>query len=382
MALPLARVLTLLEGIAPLALAEPWDNVGLLLEPTSDRRALGKEPAIARVLLTIDLTPSVLAEAVAGETDLVVAYHPPWFRPLKRLSTRRPDEAVLIDAARAGIAIYSPHTALDAAARGVNDWLADSLGASTRRPLVPTLRGQGELKLVVFVPETHTDSLRTALSQAGAGVIGAYSECSYELTGEGTFIGDESTNPVVGERGRLERVAETRLEMVCKKSRLAEVTRALERTHPYEEPAWDVYPLEAKPESAVGMGRSVTLDEPASLATLISRVKQHLGLETLRIAQAPLLNEPALPIRRVAVCAGSGGSLFEQAEAHDLYVTGELRHHDILHLIARGASVILCEHSSSERGFLPALATRLSELSGGDLEVLVSRADLEPIRTT
>lgn len=376
MALPLETVVRLLDGIAPLEHAESWDNVGLLLEPAGDRRDPEAPPSVARVLLTIDLTDAVLAEAAAADADLIVAYHPPWFRALKRLSARRPGERVLLAAARAGIAVHSPHTALDAAAGGVNDWLADALGPSTRAPLVPA-SSASSLMLVVFVPREHADRLRSALGAAGAGVIGAYRECSYELQGEGTFLGDESTNPAVGERGRLERVPETRLEMVCDRKRLPDVARALQRAHPYEEPAWDVYPLEAKPDSRAGMGRSVELNEPASLETLAERVKRHLGLDTIRLATAE--GGPSV-IRRVAVCAGSGGSLFDKAGPHELYLTGELRHHDVLELVARGAHVMLCEHSSSERGFLPTFAEKLVALSGGELAVSVSSADREPIR--
>ncbi len=377
MALPLASVIGLLESIAPLEYAETWDNVGLLLEPASDRRDATAPPAVARALCTIDLTDAVLEEALGADVDLIVSYHPPWFRALKRLSAKRPGERVLLAAARAGIAVYSPHTALDAARDGVNDWLADALGPSERLPLVTATSGTSRLMLVVFVPKEHVDALRTAMAEAGAGEIGAYRECSYAGAGEGTFLGDESTNPSVGQRGRLERVPEMRLEMVCARKNLAQVTRAIQRVHPYEEPAWDVYALEQKPELQVGMGRSVVLAEPATLETLTERVKRHLGLETLRIA-AP--DGPRAPIRRVAVCAGSGGELFEKAEPHDLYLTGELRHHDVLGLLARGQSVILCEHSSSERGFLPALAARLSALAGGELAVSVSSADREPIR--
>jgi dinuclear metal center YbgI/SA1388 family protein len=376
MALPLASVIDLLEEIAPLEHAEAWDNVGLLLEPASDRRDAAAPPSVARALATIDLTDAVVAEALASDVDLIVSYHPPWFQPLKRLSARRPGERVLLAAARAGIAIYSPHTALDAAKGGVNDWLADALGASERTPLVPGSR-PAKLMIVVFVPKEHVDALRSAMASAGAGEIGAYRECSYALEGEGTFLGDESTNPSVGERGRLERVPETRLEMVCARKHLTKVTRAIQRVHPYEEPAWDVYALEQKPEIYVGMGRSVTLAEPQTLETLTERVKRHLGLETLRLATP---DGPPSPIRRVAVCAGSGASLFEKAEPHDLYLTGELRHHDVLALLSRGRSVMLCEHSSSERGFLPAFAERLSELAGGELAVSVSSADREPIR--
>jgi dinuclear metal center YbgI/SA1388 family protein len=379
MPLPLTRIVGHLEDIAPLACAEDWDNVGLLLEPASDRRDQAAVPSVARALLCIDFTPAVLAEAVAKEADLVVAYHPPLFHPIKRLRGSVPTEQTVLGAARAGIAIYSPHTALDAAPGGVNDWLAEGLGRGSSTPLFASVpSGANAKKVVVFVPQTHTDAVRAALAEAGAGVIGEYVECSFELAGSGTFLGGAASNPTLGARGRLERVPEIRLEMVCPDGALGRVADAIRRVHPYEEPAWDVYPLAPRPRAGFGAGRSVTLDEPVPLATLVERLKAHTGRASLRVAATPAHRTGAL-VRRAAVCAGSGASVLARASGHEVELTGELSHHAVLAALARGVSAILCEHSSSERGFLPVLARRLAAACNGAVDFWLSESDREPL---
>ncbi len=375
MALSLGRTLTLLEALAPLAYAESWDNVGLLIEPEGARSR-----SVTRALLTVDLTAAVLAEAVSREAELVVAYHPPIFGGLKRVRASRPSEAVVTQALARGIVVYSPHTALDAAPAGVNDWLAEAVGPGKVTPLLPAER-QGavsEYKLVVFVPAENADALRQALAHAGAGTIGAYSDCSFSVPGEGTFFGHEGSNPAVGESGKLERVAELRLEMLCPQPALAAVREALEQHHPYEEPAWDLYPLASKPPLGFGMGRAVELDRPVAIGDLLLRIKAHLGLRWLRLAAAEQHVGGQL-LKRIAVCAGSGGSVFERAPNFDLYLTGELRHHDVLAKNAAGSSVVLCDHSNTERGYLPRLAARISLAAQGQIEAVVADTDREPL---
>src|SRR5688572_21889559 len=243
MPLALSHVTSLLETLAPLAHAEPWDNVGLLVDPGVDRRDRTKPPEVHKVLLCVDLTDEVLAEATEREVDLIVSYHPPLFEPVKRLRHSVPAERIVLGASRAGIAVYSPHTALDAAPGGVNDWLADGLGAGERAPLSSEPGSAApDLKSVVFVPAANVVALRGALSAVGAGVIGEYSECSFELPGTGTFVPGPTANPSVGKRGKLERASEVRLEMVCPRAALGLVATVIEQVHPYEEPAWDVYP--------------------------------------------------------------------------------------------------------------------------------------------
>ncbi|MET0790033.1 MAG: Nif3-like dinuclear metal center hexameric protein, partial [Polyangiaceae bacterium] len=302
----LAEVLALLEQLAPLDLAEDWDNVGLLLEPSG----AGQRP-IARAFLCIDLSEAVLDEALTEGADFLLAYHPPLFRGLKRLRASVAEERVLLRALEAGLAIYSPHTALDAAQGGVNDWLASAFGPGRSAPLVGhAASAQSEFKLVVFVPRSHVAALRHALaSELGAGSIGNYSECSYELEGQGSFFGNEAASPQVGSCGQLEFVSEVRLEMRCPAAAIPTLSRVIAAHHPYEEPAWDLYPLftpASASSSSVGAGRLLELDTPISLLDAVTRLKAHLGVATLRVASSGL-HSAGTPIARVAVCAGAGG---------------------------------------------------------------------------
>jgi dinuclear metal center YbgI/SA1388 family protein len=263
----LSDILQQLESLAPLRFAESWDNVGLLLEPAP----LASAPSVERALLTIDLSDAVVTEAELLGAELIVAYHPPIFSGLKRLRSSVPGERVVLRCAARGIAVFSPHTALDAAPTGVNDWLLDAFGAGTRAPCLP---------------------------------------------------------------------------------------------HPLD--------------PAYGQGRGVELAEPLTLDEAVSRVKRHLGLSQLRISGADIHAGNARVIRKVAVCAGAGGSVFEKLSDYDLFVTGEMRHHDVRERAAQGKSVILCEHTNTERGFLPVLRQRLvSALPGVRFEV--SSCDRDPL---
>ncbi|MEI9947418.1 MAG: Nif3-like dinuclear metal center hexameric protein [Pseudomonadota bacterium] len=373
----LAEVIALLERLAPLDLSEAWDNTGLLLEPLG-----AAARAIERAFLCIDLDEIVLDEAIERAADLLIAYHPPLFRGLKCLRASSPEERVLLRALDAGLCVYSPHTALDATVDGVNDWLARAFGAGRTTPLIahPARPASAEFKLVVFVPPAHVPSLRRALSrELGAGNIGNYSECGYELEGRGSFFGNEAAAPRVGERGKLEFVPETRLEMRCPASALKDLARVIDAHHPYEEPAWDLYPLATPPRANVGAGRLLELDAPISISEAVARLKAQLELPTLRVATAGT-HAAGAPIARIAVCAGAGGSLFEKVHAADLFVTGELRHHDVLAKVRAGSSVILSEHSHTERGYLPEFGRRLENLADGQMQVLISERDKDPLR--
>lgn len=368
----LADVAREIEAVAPLEYAESWDNVGLLVEA-------GGRSAVRRILLTIDLTAAVLAEAVAQRAQLIVAYHPPIFAPLKRLRASVPKEAIVLECARRGIAVHSPHTALDAAPGGVNDWLAGAFGAAVVAPIEPREalpRGE-EMKLVVFVPRAHVDSLRGALAELGAGAIGDYRECSFELEGKGTFRGLAGTDPAVGASGRFERVDEVRLEMVCAARDVGRLGDALRAVHPYEEPAWELHPLAPRRSTTTGQGRRLGLAKAISLDAAVRRVKKRTGLSRLRVA-ASERHEAGEPIGSVSLCAGAGGSVLA-GEGSDLLLTGEMRHHDVLEAVENGRSVILCDHTNTERGYLPVLAEQLRVRLDAKTEIAVSSVDRDPL---
>lgn len=369
----LDQVTAALHEIAPLHLAAEWDNVGLLVEPS-------KPKPIQRILLTIDLTDAVLDEAIKKKTQMIVAYHPPIFEPIKRIEWR----SKLIPLIKHGIAVYSPHTALDAVPGGVNDWLLEGLGTGPRWAIQPSKADNlcPYSKIAVFVPPDHADALRKAMWEADAGHIGDYSDCSFNVEGNGTFRGNENTNPAIGKKGRLETVREVRLEMICPAFIVQNVVGAIRKAHPYEEPAIDVYPLQRvlDPElQGAGHGRQLDLDTPIPFLELVNRVKKHLRLKHVRCA---ISNKPLFgpKVRSIAVCAGAGGALLRKTRLLDVYLTGEMRHHDILAANADGVSVILTEHTHSERPYLPTLKKKMHEKLGRGVKIEISRADRDPLR--
>ncbi len=390
----LEKLLDKVRSLAPEHLAEGWDRAGL---------AVGDgDWGVTRAMLCIDLTPAVMEEAVAQRANLVIAYHPPIFEPLPRLLAEDWKQRLIMAAVAKRIAVYSPHTALDAVAGGVNDWLCEALlpgvvevaieqGTSMltlksgkvepiRRS--PALGDTRPCKLVTYVPPGDLEKVRRALFAAGAGRIGAYSECSFSGEGQGTFRGDAGTNPTIGKPGVLETAQERRLETIVPAKVINAVVAALLEAHPYEEPAFDLFRLDlpvATTERGTGQGRVVTLRSPITAATLAQRFKRHLGVKALHLARAAVgTGSRSRKIRRVALCAGAGGSLLQEAGEIDAFVTGEMRHHDILTATQRGVTVLLAGHTETERPYLPVYRRRLEEACGKGVTWSISRADKAP----
>jgi dinuclear metal center YbgI/SA1388 family protein len=356
----LADLIDAMERIAPTRYAESWDNVGLLAgDPTA---------SISRGLLTIDYTPSVASEARAKRCDVVIAYHPPIFEAIKRMT----GSSLIFQAIRGGIAIYSPHTALDVAEGGTNDMLADVIGLKKTTPLRLHAGSPTQYKLVTFLPIESVEKVSQAIFAAGAGRIGNYSSCGFRSEGDGTFFGESGTNPTIGQSGRLERASEIRLETVVPIARVGEVIAALRASHPYEEPAFDLNQLAAVPDSR-GMGRIGSLAR-TSRRQLLARIKRGLGVNDLLVAGPTSGN-----IAKAAVCAGSCGGLLNDAivAGAELFLTGEVRHHDALKAAVAGMTVVCALHSNSERPVLARLKARLQrELP--KLTLSISRADRDP----
>lgn len=383
-----------LEGIAPLGAAESWDKVGLHV---GDHAA----PIDGPVLLTIDLTEPVLHEAIELGAKAVVVYHPPIFSAVNRLTTESHGQRILMGAVKHNIALYSPHTALDAAAGGVTDWLCEGI-AGVSEPEHPykqaSLRIKGDLralspedvkrtsqecKIVTFVPADALERVRGALATAGAGRIGAYEVCSFSAEGQGTFLAGEGTHPVLGEPGRLESVEERRLEMVCSRRALPLAIETLRQFHPYEEPAFDIYELIPEPRRHTGPGRRLVLDQPATLAEIGRRLKTHLGISRIRYGLPNNLPEGAdrdPPITTVAVVPGAGASLADLAAAQgcQAFITGEMKHHDVLACLHKGMGVLVAGHTNTERGYLPRLRERLARRLP-TLNIAISTTDRDPL---
>jgi dinuclear metal center YbgI/SA1388 family protein len=360
-----ADAIEFLEQLAPPGLAADWDNVGLLL---GDRSA-----EVQRLMTCLTVTPDSAAEAIESGAQLIVTHHPILFRSVKRLTGATPEGRIVLALVRAGVAVYSPHTAFDNAGSGINEILAGRLELRDIAPL-RCRTGPLEYKLVVFVPDNDLARVSDALFAAGAGHIGQYSQCSFRLAGTGTFFGSEATQPTVGQKGRREEVSEWRLEAICPEAALEQAVAAMRRSHSYEEPAYDIYPLQPKP-SPHGQGRIGRLLRPLRLSELGQATKTLLKSRGLQ-----LVGDPEKPVEKVAVVCGAGGELLPDAirTQADVFVTGELRFHDYLAAQAAGLALLLPGHYATERLGAEELAARLQR-QWPQLEVWASQREQDPV---
>jgi dinuclear metal center YbgI/SA1388 family protein len=320
----LADVVALLDRRFPPRLAESWDAVGTVCGDP--------DQPVRRVLLAIDATTAVVDEALAWGADLLWTHHPLLLRPVHGVAATSAKGAAVHRLIRGGCALHVTHTNADAPDGGVPDALAEALGVVDRRPLVP-LPTEPLDKFVVMVPVTDEQALVDALSDAGAGAIGDYHRCAWTTTGVGTFVPGEGAHPAIGERGKVARVTEARVEMVAPRRLRDAVVAALRAAHPYEEPAFDVLELAAFP-SAAGGGRVGELPEPMTLEAFARRVAEVTPATAQGVRVA---GDLSATVRRVAVVGGSGDSFFDavRASGADVYVTGDLRHHPALELRER-----------------------------------------------
>ncbi|XP_063791219.1 NIF3-like protein 1 [Pseudophryne corroboree] len=343
----LASVVSRLNVLAPPALAESWDNVGLLVEPSPPH-------SVQTLMLTNDLTESVLEEAVARKVQMVLSYHPPIFKSLKRLTCGQWKERLVVKALENRLAVYSPHTACDALSNGVNDWLGRALGPCVSVPLrhSTSLSHPGGFGHVLEFSSNISESILSRVSSL-----------------QGVCL---RTFPLSngGEEGG-------RVRLSCSQSALLQALAILSED-PRAYSGAELVTLQKPPLVDTGMGRLCTLTEPVSITTAVERIKRYLGLKHLRLALGRKKMTDSL-VRVMAVCAGSGSSILSGVPA-DLYLTGEMSHHEVLDAVAEGRSVILCEHSNSERGYLQDLCAQITQALEGKVEVVLSEVDEDPLR--
>ncbi len=365
-------VVAVLEAAYPLELAADWDAVGLVCGDLD-------EP-VASVLFAVDPVPETIEEAVGSQ--LLVTHHPLLLRGVHGVGTDTPKGALVHRLVRAGTALYTAHTNADSADPGVSDALAAAIGLTVEGPLVGAPL-QPLDKIVTFIPVGPAiTTVHDALSAAGAGNIGSYSHCSFATAGTGQFRPLDGAQPTIGTIGRLERVAETRLEMVLPRGRRAAVVAALRASHPYEEPAFDILELAEVP-SVRGLGRIGRLPAPEPLSVFAERVAAALPPTVWGVRAA---GDPDRMITRVAVCGGAGDSALGAATAAgvDAYVTADLRHHPASeHLLAgtnaRPAPALVdVAHWASEWPWCQQAADVVASALGGSVQVRVSRLRTDP----
>ncbi|BBM70165.1 Nif3-like dinuclear metal center hexameric protein [Rhodothermus marinus] len=302
-----------LEAWAPPGSAQSYDNVGLQVGDP--------EQPVRRALLALDLTPAVLGEARTLEAELIITHHPLLFRPLRQLTPDGLVSSLALRLAAAGIALYSIHTNLDAAPGGVSFALAEHLGLKDVQFLAKM--EQALYKLVTFVPASHFEQVREALAEAGAGRIGNYEACAFATRGTGYFRPGDMARPFIGEPGKLESAEELRLEVEVARWDLPRVLAAMRDAHPYEEVAYDVYPVE-QPYTRAGLGAIGRLEKPELLRDFLQRVAERLQTDSLRY-----VGDLDASVETVAVCGGAGADLIGRAlsAGADAYVTADLTYH-------------------------------------------------------
>lgn len=310
------NVIAEIEKIAPLSYQESYDNTGLIVGD-------GNREVVA-VLLCFDVNLEVIDEAIELGANLIISHHPVIFSGLKKITGKSTVEQIVIKAIKNDIALYSAHTNLDNVQGGISFKLAEKLGLTKVKVLQPV---QNKLvKLVCYVPVSHTDKVRKALFEKGAGHIGNYSSCSFKHEGIGSFCPQEGSNPHVGKINALHEEREERLELIVERRILHEVVTSMRMVHPYEEPAYDIYPLEL-PLHTVGSGAIGELEQELSLDIFFLQVKKNLDVVCIRHnASYPKI------IKRVAVCGGSGSNLISEAirEGADILITGDCKYHQFI----------------------------------------------------
>ncbi|QIP16420.1 Nif3-like dinuclear metal center hexameric protein [Spirosoma aureum] len=354
---------TYLEALAPLAYQESYDNSGLIIgDPTAE---------ITGVLVTLDATEAVVDEAIAKGCNLVVAHHPIVFKGLKKLNGKNYVERTVIRAIKNDVAIYAAHTNLDNVVGGVNFKIAEKLNLQNVHVLAP--KSQVLSKLVTFVPVADTQRILDALYAAGAGQIGDYKNCSFRVSGMGTYQPGETAQPAIGEVGEYHEEAENRIEVIIPAHQQGQLLTALRQAHPYEEVAYYLTALD-NTNQEVGSGAVGDLPEPLDGQTWLSYLKDKMRLNLIRYT--PLPNRP---IRRVAVCGGVGSFLLPDAirANADVFVTADYKYHEFFDADGR---IVICDigHYESEV-FTKELISQHLAKKFTTFAVILSETDTNPV---
>ncbi|MCQ9342211.1 Nif3-like dinuclear metal center hexameric protein [Corynebacterium kozikiae] len=329
-----------LEQAYPPHLAESWDAVGLICGDP--------EAPVRKVAFALDCTLEVAEAAVACGADMLVVHHPLLLRGVTSVAADTPKGRVIHTLIRAGVALFAAHTNADSARPGVNDRLAELVGISSGRPIMPKLDSLE--KWGVQVPKQQAEALKRALFDAGGGSIGNYKECAFNVEGRGEFTPLAQADPTIGQQGRHEEVAEVRVEFVAEPKRRKAILAALRDAHPYEEPAFDVVAMEPTEDldTAFGLGRVGELPQPMRFADFVQQVADALPETAWGVRAA---GNPDAMVHHIAVSSGSGDGFLSAAAklGVDVYVTSDLRHHPVdEHLRAGGPFVVDTAHWASE----------------------------------
>lgn len=340
-------IMDAMERIAPRHLAESWDNVGLLVGSPAQN--------VRKMLVCLDVSEAVVDRAIADGVNMIIAHHPLIFKPLKNLRTDLPQGKLLSKLMQHSIIVFAAHTNLDIVGGGVNDVLADLLELEEVGVLAQTSQ-ENLIKLAVFVPSPQAEDVQAAIAKAGAGHIGNYSHCSFKVAGKGSFLPLTGTNPFIGQPGDLETVDEVRIETIVPEKLVRRVVKAMLAAHPYEEVAYDLYPLNNAGQ-VQGLGRIGKLKNPLDPESFAKQVKNALAARQVR-----LVISGGRPIKKVALCSGSGAEFIMKAAycGADVLVTGDVKYHDAQKAQEYGIHLIDAGHFATEMPIAEKLAEQLT----------------------
>jgi dinuclear metal center YbgI/SA1388 family protein len=356
------------ESWAPTAIAWEQDNIGLQVGSPKKR--------VRKILVALDITDHVIAEAERQQIDLIICHHPLLFKPLRSLTEEHRIGRMCQRLIQRNIAVFAAHTNLDFTAGGVSFALAEALGIHT--PGILSKRDDTETKVVTFAPRNHAESIRTAMANEGAGIIGEYTSCSFQTEGVGTFRGSAASRPFIGKSGHLEQAEEIRIEMIVPNWKLPSVVTALRSVHPYEEPAYDLYPLK-NTSTTYGAGVIGTLRVPVTLRGFLKKICSTLKTPAVRYS-----GNLQSTVHRVAVCGGSGSDMIHSAiqQRADAYVTADIRYHSFDEPDNRMA-LIDAGHFETEAPAIQTIVTKLRHhptLKKDRVTITASRAMKNPVQ--
>ncbi|MDK2822604.1 MAG: hypothetical protein PWP71_522 [Clostridia bacterium] len=361
-------IINALENLAHPKHAENWDKIGLQIgDPNSQ---------VKKIMVTLDVTISVVEEAIKQGVDLIVVHHTPMFNPLTSIRWDKPQGKIIQYLIQSNINLYCAHTNLDSVQGGVSDILAHKLGLKSIEVLSPGWQ-EKFMKIVVFVPEGYEDQIRAAMGEKGAGHIGNYSDCTFQLFGTGTFRPLEGTNPFIGQKGQLEKVEEYRIETIVPEEKVSRVLQAIKSAHPYEEVAYDLYPL-ANRGICSGLGRIGILPNELTLGELMDKLKEILKIEGIRF-----VGNIDHKVKKVALCGGSGATLLKDAiklGAH-VFITGDIKYHEAQDAQSLGLALIDAGHFATEHPVVEVVANFLRQyFARNEIEIIESQINTNPFK--
>lgn len=361
-------IFRIMEKLASDRLSYDWDNVGLQIGSAAQ--------SVKRVMVTLDVLENVVDEAIDQQVNLIISHHPLLFQPMKQINFDTPKGRVIQKLIQNNITVYASHTNLDIADGGVNDILCKKLGITNTTNLVQT-QNEKLYKVVIFVPKSHRRSVMDAMSKAGAGHIGNYSHCTFQTEGQGTFKPLEGTNPYIGSQDELEFVDEVKIESIVEAGILDKVVNSMVDAHPYEEAAYDIFPL-ANEGREYGLGRIGTIQKQMTVKDVCNHVKKVLDLDTLRVT-----GDLDKEIKTIAVLGGSGEKYWQSAleKGADVYITGDMTFHAAQDAWQNGLVIIDPGHYS-EYIMKHAVKEYLDkELKTTDVKVMESVSNTDPFQT-